>query len=77
MTRIGGNLGQTVLKWQVQSDHDSDLEKNDGKVIFEFGQRNAEIEIAVLADDDPEFNEYFHIELVEVSKEAFSYFCSL
>ncbi len=67
VTREGGSLGEAELEWTVQNDPDGDLIETSGKIQFDPGQNQGNIEIKIRGDTTPELDEVFMVEITSVS----------
>ncbi|XP_071506649.1 adhesion G-protein coupled receptor V1-like [Diadema antillarum] len=69
--RLGGALGEVTVYWSVISDPmdphalvDSDLVNSSGNVTFAIDQTSADIEVDIQADNVPELDELYNVNLI-------------
>ncbi|KAF6125476.1 hypothetical protein HJG60_009913 [Phyllostomus discolor] len=67
IVRSHGALSRVTLLWSIDSDPDGDLAFTSGNVTFEIGQKNANITVEILPDEDPELDKAFSVLILSVS----------
>ncbi|CAK8694047.1 unnamed protein product [Clavelina lepadiformis] len=68
VVRRGGSLGEASLHWRIRNNSTRDVTPTEGQLTFSEGQLTNDVIIAILSDDDPEFDENIEIELTEVNQ---------
>ena len=68
--RLGGAIGSDVVSWQATEDEDDGLDLMDtvGTVSFEPGQIEANMEIRIRGDTEPELDELLIVRLMQVAQ---------
>ncbi|XP_058384943.1 adhesion G-protein coupled receptor V1 [Diceros bicornis minor] len=65
--RSHGALSRVTLLWSIDSDPDGDLAFISGNVTFEIGQKNANVTVEILPDEEPELDKAVSVSILSVS----------
>ncbi|KAL8615958.1 hypothetical protein ACOMHN_034634 [Nucella lapillus] len=70
VVRLGGSIGADTVSWRATEDvaDGQDLTESSGTVLFSSGQKEANLEIRIRGDTEPELDEMVQVRLIQVAK---------
>jgi len=71
IAREGGTLGESIVSWNITNDFGNDVFPHNGQTVFADKQKWTEIDIDIIGDDIPEFDENIKVVLTHVRLSQF------